>query len=139
MEVITVSESVTVAEVDSLIEIPSEHQVRQAISKLCKKQEKYPDMFSYIKFPFGMIDYEGLSILATNISQVCYQKKNRVAEEKAWLKQLKENCEGLGINIERITQYFQDNVWSTSSVTSIQTLVGKRWLADDVIDVYLNK
>lgn len=65
MEVITVSESVTVAEVDSLIEIPSEHQVRQAISKLCKKQEKYPDMFSYIKFSFGMIDYEGLSILLT--------------------------------------------------------------------------
>ena len=49
MEVITVSKSVDVVQVDSLIKIPSELQVRQAISKLHEKQEEFPDKFSYIK------------------------------------------------------------------------------------------
>ena len=52
MEVITIPERIKVVEVGSLIEIPSQLQVRQAISMLCKKQEEHPDKFSYIKFPF---------------------------------------------------------------------------------------
>ena len=46
MEVITIPERIKVVEVGSLIEIPSQLQVRQAISLLCKKQEKHPDKFS---------------------------------------------------------------------------------------------
>ena len=46
MEVVTVPQKIEVVEVGSLIEIPSEHQVRQAISNLCKHQSDYPDMFS---------------------------------------------------------------------------------------------
>ena len=64
--VITVSKSIDVVQVDSVIKISSELQVCQAISKLYEKQEEFPDTFSYIKFPSGTFDYEGLHI--TNIS-----------------------------------------------------------------------
>ena len=47
-----------VVEVDNLVEIPSEIQVCQAISKLYKNEE-HPDKFAYVKFPFGMTDYDG--------------------------------------------------------------------------------
>ena len=135
MEVITIPERIKVVEVGSLIEIPSQLQVRQAISMLCKKQEEYPDKFSYIKFPFGMIDYGGLNALLTYHEYLALRKK--VAEEKAWLKQSKQNCEGLGINFDKINQYFRDHVWSTDNynpITSIRNITGKRWLSDDVID-----
>ena len=65
------------------------------------------------------------------------QLKKKVAEEKAWLVQLKESCESLRIKTDQIIQYFQSHVWCVdtySPVTSIRNLVGKRWLSDDVID-----
>ena len=46
-----------------LKEIPSLHGVTQAISMLCKKKEVSIDSFVYIKFPFGMVDYNGLKQL----------------------------------------------------------------------------
>ena len=136
MEVITVTEKINIVEVSSLTEIPCEHQVRQAISKLCKKHEEHPDKFSYIKFPFGMMDYDGLNMLA-NYHEYIALRKN-IAEEKDWLKQSKQNCEGLGINIDKINQHFRNNVWSADNYnpfTSVRTLVGRRWLSDDVIDI----
>ena len=81
--VITVSESVGVVQVDSLITIPSELQVRQAITKLYEKQEEFPDKFSYIKFPTGTFDYGGLHMLLTYHEFVALREK--VAEERAWL------------------------------------------------------
>ena len=136
METVTFSERVKVVEVGNLVEIPSEIQVRQAISKLYKKKEEDPDKFSYIQFPFGVIDYEGLQILQTYHEYLALRK--RIAEEKAWFKQAKQSCEDLGINIESIYRYFKDRVWSTTSTfnptTCIRNLVGKRWLTDDVIE-----
>ena len=85
MEIVTFSQRVKVVEVSKLVEIPSEVQVRQAISRLYKKREKDPDKFSYIKFPFGMIDYDGLQMLQTYHEYLALKKK--IAEEKAWLKQ----------------------------------------------------
>ena len=105
MEVITIPERIKVVEVGSLIEIPSQLQVRQAISMLCKKQEEHPDKFSYMKFPFGMIDYGGLNALLTYHEYLALRKK--VAEEKAWLKQSKQNCEGLGIILIKSTNIFE--------------------------------
>ena len=46
------AQRVEVVELNSLIEIPSEVQVHQAISNLYKQKSDYPDKFSYIKFPF---------------------------------------------------------------------------------------
>ena len=135
MEVITVSERMTVVEVNSLNEIPSELQVRQAISKLYKKEEEFPYTFSYMKFCFGILDCDGLRRLL--IIRECTALKKKVAEEKAWLNQLKQICDGLEVNMHKINQYFQNNVWSTVSynpVVSIRNLVSNRWLSDDVID-----
>ena len=36
------------------------HSEVQAISSLYKIQEEFPDMYTYIKFPFGIMDYDGL-------------------------------------------------------------------------------
>ena len=136
MEIVTFSEKVKVVEVGSLVEIPSEIQIRQAISELYKKKEEHPDTFSYIKFPFGMIDFDGLKRLQSYHEYVAL--KTMVAEEKAWLKQAKQNyCEGLGVNVDKINQHFEENVWCSTDfnqITPIRNLVGKRWLTDDVIE-----
>ena len=82
------------------------------------------------------MDYDGLNMLLTYHEYVALKKK--VGEEKAWLKQSKQNCEGLGINIDKVNQHFRGNVWSTDSynpINSIWNLVGKRWLSDDVNDM----
>ena len=63
MEVITVTERPDVVELSRLTEIPSEFQVHQAMSKLQKKREEFPNKFTYIKFPFGMMDFDGLRAL----------------------------------------------------------------------------
>ena len=65
IEIVTFSERVQVVEVGNLVEIPSEIHVCQAISKLYKNKEGHPDKFAYIKFLFGMIDYDGLQMLKT--------------------------------------------------------------------------
>ena len=43
-----------------ITEIPSLHSVTQAISVLCKQTKIF---FVYIKFPFGLMDYNGLKQL----------------------------------------------------------------------------
>ena len=63
MEIVSLSERVKVVDVGKLVEIPSKIQVCQAISKLYKQKEEHPDKFSYIKFLFTMIDYDGLEQL----------------------------------------------------------------------------
>ncbi len=64
MEIVTFSEGVQVVEVGNLVEIPSEIDVCQTtiFSKLYKNKEEHPDKFAYIKFPFGIIDYDGLQM-----------------------------------------------------------------------------
>ena len=137
MEVVTVPQRIEVVEFGSLIDIPSELQVRQAISDLYKQQSDYPDMFSYIKFPFGIIGYDGLDMLLKYHEYITLEKK--LAEENTWLEHAKQNCRSLGIDIDKIYQYFRDNVWSTCArnnyhIASIRTLVGERWLTDEVTD-----
>ena len=71
MEVITVTERIDIVELSRLTEIPSEFQVHQAMSKLQKQREEFPDKFTYRKFPFGMMDFDGLS----NIMNTCSLRK----------------------------------------------------------------
>ena len=133
MEVVSMLQRIKVIEFGTLIEIPCELQVRQAISNLRKKQSNYPDKFSHIKFPFGIIGYDGLDMLLKYNEYITLKMK--VAEEKAWLEQAKQNYGSLGIDIDKIYQYLQDTVWSTGNnyhIDSIRTLVGERWLTGDV-------
>ena len=51
MEVITATKPVNTVAISSLTDIPSEIQVRQTIFSLYKKQEEFPDMYTYVKFP----------------------------------------------------------------------------------------
>ena len=89
----------------------------------CIKKEEFSDKYSYVRFSFGMIDYDGLSRLLTYHEYITL--KGKIAKEKLWLQQSKQDCEGLGVNIDKINQYF--NVWSTNSynpVVSVHNLVG---------------
>ena len=52
MEIVTFSERVNIVEVGMLVEIPSEIQICQAISKLYKNKEEHPDKFCIRKIPF---------------------------------------------------------------------------------------
>ena len=104
MDIVSLSERVEVVDIGKLVEIPSEIQVRQAISKLYKQKEEHSDKFSYIKFRFGMMDYDGLQMLLTYHEYIALKKE--VAEEKAWLKQAAQTCEGLGVNFDKTNRYF---------------------------------
>ena len=135
MEIFTVTEQEETVAISELTDIPSEVQIRQAISSLYKKKEECPDKYTYVKFPFGSMDYDGLQKLQMYHNYV--QGKHMMSEEKTWLKQSEKACEDLGINIDNIYQYFQRHVWSgdsKSSSASIRNLVGQRWLSDYEID-----
>ena len=60
MEVISSPQQIPVLKVSDMSAIPSAQQVRQAISNLYKKQEEVPSQYTYVKFPFGILDYDGL-------------------------------------------------------------------------------
>ena len=87
-EVITVSKRMAIVDVESLAEIPTELQVRQAISELYKKEE-FSDKYSCIRFSFGMIDYDGLSRLLAYHKYITL--KGKIAVEKLWLQQSKQD------------------------------------------------
>ena len=67
-------------EINDIREIPSEFQVRQAITELYKKGEESPDKCVYIKFPYGIMDYDGLSTLLMYHNYMALKKK--IHEEK---------------------------------------------------------
>ena len=90
--------------------------------------EEFQDKYSYIRFSFGAIDYDGLSRLLTYHEYITLKRNE----------QSKQNCEGIGVNIDQINQYFKNYVWFTNRynpVVSVRNLVGTRWLSDDVIDI----
>ena len=64
-----------------------------------KKREESPDKFVSINFPYGIMDYDGLSTLIVYHNYMALKKKNY--EEKTWLTQLKESHESLGMSMEK--------------------------------------
>ena len=100
MEVVTVAQRMEVVELNSLIQIPSKMQVCQAISNL---YSDYPDKFSYINF-LSECYYDKLDMLLKYHEHMRYTKK--ATKENAWLKQAKQNCRNLGIDIDKICKYF---------------------------------
>ena len=133
MDIVTVSERIATTDVRSLTDIPSDSQVRQAISKLYKKQEEFPDKLTYAKFPFGTLDFDGLKQLQLYHEYIQY--KNRRAEEKGWLKQSDQACTTLNIDLHNFYKYFEQYVWSADVNSQyIRNFVGERWLTDCEID-----
>ena len=62
-------------DMNDIREIPSDFQVRQATTELYKKREESPDKFVYIKFPCGIMDYDGLSTLLVYHNYMALKKK----------------------------------------------------------------
>ena len=82
-----------------------------------------------------MVDYAGLQMMQSYHEYISLKKK--IAEEKLWLKDANISCDGLGINIDGITEHFKSTVWCSTNLypgTCVRNLVGKRWLTDDVIE-----
>ena len=81
-----------------LTEIPSLHSVTQAISVLCKQKEVSMKIFVYIKFPFGLLDYNGLKQLQL---YHCDLNHKQVKEGiQTWL------SETGNINMKKIKEFF---------------------------------
>ena len=131
MEVVSVSEKLHTVELGSLTMIPSESQVRQAISMLCKGQDDINNKFTYIKFPFGMMNYDGLKTIQAYHESV--QSKQRMNEERDWLYSARQIGSRLKISMTEIDKYFQ-KMWTAAASSPIQNLVGNRWLTDSDID-----
>ena len=64
METLVSNTKIDITHPGSLTEIPSFGVVTQAISMLYKKRETINnDLFVYVKFPFGVLDFNGLKEL----------------------------------------------------------------------------
>ena len=136
MEVFTSSQKIPVVKVSDLTIIPSAQQVRQAISNLYKKQEMVSDQFSYVKFPFGILDYDGLQKIQEYHEQKLRRKTE--GEEKVWL----EGCESLcgdGIDIAKIKRFFEARLWDKPNEQVCgRNFVGNRWISDSDMDTVLD-
>ena len=65
-----------------------------------------------MKFPFGILDYDGLK----KIQEYHEQKltKRIEGEETEWLKGCESLCMNIGIDIAKIKRFFEAQVWSKS-------------------------
>ena len=135
MEVITSPRQIPVVQVSDLAIIPSAEQVRQAICNLYKNQEAVPHQFSYVKFPFGILDYDGLKKIQEYHEQQLRRKME--SEDKEWLIRCESFCNG--INIAKIKQFFEQQVWNKSNKQVCgRNFVGKRWILDSDMDRLLD-
>ena len=83
MKVVSSAEVMQTVEIDTLAEIPSERQIIEAISILYKEKEKNPKNYVYIKFPFGILCYEGLKELRSYYERIQFQEK--INEDRNWI------------------------------------------------------
>ena len=135
MTVVMASKLLDTVEMSSVAAIPSGTQVCEAISMLCKEQEKQQNKFVYIKFPFGMMDYDGLKSIQAYHDSV--QHKQMMLEEKNWLHDVDKLGSEIGISMSQINQHFEEKIWTPNpdkQHTSVQSLVGNRWLSNYDID-----
>lgn len=82
-EVAVLQRATVVKEVRDIHALPCEEQCRKVLSELCKTQEKHPNKYCYVKFPFGYIGYSGLKeLLSVHENR---SAKRCVQEEREWL------------------------------------------------------
>ena len=79
-EIVAAVELLDTVEMSCLTLIPSAAQVRQENSMLCKRQEKKSNKFVYVKFPFGMMNNDGLKTIQAYHD--CVVHKQKMCEEK---------------------------------------------------------
>ena len=135
MEVVSSAEIMQNVYINTLSEIPSETQIIQAISILYTEKEKSPCIA--MKFPFGILCYDGLKEMRSYYEQI--QCQNKINEDQDWLKKVKKFSSQLGINVYYIEEYFQDHVWISKPPTkdiTIQSFVGNCWLTNYDIDTF---
>ena len=133
MEVISSPQQIPVVQVNDLTTIPSAQQVRHAISNLYKKQEAASDQFNYVKFPFGVLDCDGLK----KIQEYHEQKLSRKleGEERDWLEGCESLCSTTGISVAKIKRYFKAQVWDNSNGQACgRNFVRERWISDFDMD-----
>ena len=135
-EVAVLQRATVVKEVRDIHALPCEEQCRKILSELCKTQEKHPNKYCYVKFPFGYIGYSGLKeLLSVHESR---SAKRCVQEEREWLETFEAGLPSPLCNsiLARIKNFIEADVWNgTGSEKSklLRNLVGKRWISDDSI------
>ena len=108
VEVISSPQQIPVVQVNDLTMIPSAQQVRQAISNLYKKQEAASDQFSYVKSHLVYWTMTGYRNYRSTTSRNL-DESSRVKKE--WLKGCESLCSNIGIDIAKIKQFFETQVW----------------------------
>ena len=138
MEVITSPQPIPVVKVRDLAMIPSAQQVRQAISNLYKKQEEVPNQLSYIKFPFGILDYDGLQKVLEHHEHKLQRRLE--SEEKEWLRGCESLCcNNIGINTAKVKHIFEAQIWDKCNKQVCgNNFVGVHWISDTDIDTQLD-
>ena len=108
-----------------LKELPSFGVVAQAISMLCKKRETVcSDSYVYVKFPFGVINYDGLK----DLQKYHQYLKDRATDKQnqAWLSE----CESISdVNLKSIKDYFKRP--KLDHEASLTNLTGKHWVTEN--------
>ena len=127
MEAVVSKVEMPVVHPKGLKEIPCLRTVTQAISMLCKKEEVSIDNFVYIKFPFGMIDYNGLKQL--QLYHFDLNRKHDKEKIQTWLSE----CGSIhGINMKKIKEFFSQSKLENEKV--LVNLTGDRWVTDNEIE-----
>ena len=95
-----------------LTEIPSIRSVTQAISVLCKQTEVSMKNFVFIKFPFGLMDYNGLKQLQLYHCDLHHKSVKEVIQ--TWLS---EAGNIYGINMKKIKEFLACQSQSTKKAS----------------------
>ena len=133
MEVISSPQQIPVVQVDDLTMIPSAQQVRQAISSLYKKRKQC--QISSVTLNSHLVYW------TMKLQEYHKQKLRRKleGEEREWLKGCESLCSTIGIDIAKIKQFFEAQVWDKSNGRVCgRNFVGKRWISDSDMDTLLD-
>lgn len=127
MEVAVSVERLTVVQTSTLKAIPSPALVTQAISLLCSQASSASNV--YIKFPFGLLDYDGLKGLQAYHEHL--QNTRRERKATAWLGECANISQSVNVDISKIKQCLQSN---GPLKLLLQNLVGDCWVTEKEID-----
>ena len=110
-----------------LTEIPSLRSVTQAISVLCKQTEVSMKIFVYIKFPFGLMDYNGLKQL--QLYHCDLHHKSVKEGIQTWLSQAGNIY---GINMKKIKEFF--SLSKSEHEKKLVNLTRDHWVTENEIN-----
>ncbi len=113
--------------------MPNEGQCISALSSLVTAMEKNPNEFCYVRFPFGIVDYDGMKVFQEAYAKLAEERP--VAIEKRWLQHCRSTFSDKEmVDLDSIEAYFKENIWNGSpsvKLTQVRNLVGKNWITDE--------